>query len=142
MFFITIYKGSRKVEINRNYVSEYNLYLYFLIEQHLLVSSEKMLMSAERNGCVRWLIHFLDLLWVRYKCAKFHHCRICVTYFREGGGLFGPPPIRKQPWKSPSWIGLKSDSFCWLTVLLSDYTVYKSFYLRILLSFLMDWVKK
>ena len=21
-----------------------------------------------------WFIYFLDLLWVRYKCAKFHHC--------------------------------------------------------------------
>ena len=31
MFIITIYKDSRKVKINRNYVSKYNLYLYFLI---------------------------------------------------------------------------------------------------------------
>ena len=26
----------------------------------------------------------MDLLWVRYNCAKFHHCRIRVTEFREG----------------------------------------------------------
>ena len=33
------------------------------------------------------MIHiFLDLLWVRYNCAKFYHCRLCVTDFREGGG--------------------------------------------------------
>ena len=31
MFIITIYKDSSKVKINRNYVSKYNLYLYFLI---------------------------------------------------------------------------------------------------------------
>ena len=31
MFIITIYKDSRKIKINRNYVSKYNLYLYFLI---------------------------------------------------------------------------------------------------------------
>ena len=42
---------------------------------------------------------FLDLLWVRYNCAKFPHCRICLTDFT-------PPPIRGQPRKSPSWIGL------------------------------------
>ena len=30
-FIITIYKDSKKVKINRNYVSKYNLYLYFLI---------------------------------------------------------------------------------------------------------------
>ena len=56
-----------------------------------------MLMSAELKGFVTWLIYFLDLLWVRYNCAKFHHCRICVTSFREGG-LFGPPP---HPWAAP-----------------------------------------
>ena len=31
IFFITIYQDSRKIKINRNYVSKYNLYLYFLI---------------------------------------------------------------------------------------------------------------
>ena len=64
-----------------------------------------MLMSAEIRGCVAWFIYFLDLLWVRYKRAKFHYCRICVTYFREGG-FFALPAIHEQPWKGPSWIGL------------------------------------
>ena len=31
IFFITIFKDSRKVKMNRNYVSKCNLYLYFLI---------------------------------------------------------------------------------------------------------------
>ena len=44
-----------------------------------------MLMSAELKENVTWFIYFLDLLWVRYNCAKFHHCRICVTDFRDGG---------------------------------------------------------
>ena len=66
----------------------------------------KMLMSAELKGYVTWFLYFLDLLWVRYNCAKFHHCRICVTDFREGRP-FCPPLISEQPWKSPSWIGLK-----------------------------------
>ena len=52
--------------------------------------------------------YFLDLLWVRYNCAKFHHCRICVTGFREGGLFALPPSISEQPRKSPSWTGLKS----------------------------------
>ena len=52
MFIITIYKDSRKVKIIRNYGSKYNLYLYFLINQDLLISSEKMLMSAELKECV------------------------------------------------------------------------------------------
>ena len=34
----------------------------------------------------------MDLLWIRYNCANFHHCIICVTDFREKGGLFGTPP--------------------------------------------------
>ena len=65
-----------------------------------------MLMSAELKGCATWFIYFLDLLWVRYNCVKFHHCRICVTDFKEGG-LFGPYPIHEQPRKSPSWLGLR-----------------------------------
>ena len=65
-----------------------------------------MLMSAELKGCVTWFIYFLDLLWVRYNCAKFHHCRICVTDFRGGGELFAALPIRERPLKSPSRIGL------------------------------------
>ena len=64
-----------------------------------------MLMSAEVRGCVTWFICFLDFLCVRYNCAKFHHCRICVTDFREGG-LFALP-ISESPRKYPSWIGLK-----------------------------------
>ena len=69
----------------------------------------KMLMSAELKGCVTWFIYFLDLLWVRYNCAKFYHCRICGTGFREGGlfALHLPAPIREQPQKSPSWIELR-----------------------------------
>ena len=51
-----------------------------------------MLMSTERKGCVKWFKYFLDLLWVRFNCAKFHHYRICVTDFGEGG-LFTPPPL-------------------------------------------------
>ena len=72
----------------------------------MLISCEKILMSAELKRYVTWFIYFLDLLWGRYNCAKFHHWRICVTDFRERG-LFAPPPIREQPRKSPTWIGLR-----------------------------------
>ena len=68
----------------------------------------KMLMSAELKGCVTWFINFLDLHWLRYNCAKFHHCRIFVIDFMKGG-LFAPPfPIREQPRKSSSWILLRN----------------------------------
>ena len=52
MFIITIFKDSRKVKINTNYVSKYNLYLYFLISQNLKISGEKVLMSAELKESV------------------------------------------------------------------------------------------
>ena len=56
------------------------------------------------------VIHiFFYLLSVRYNSAKFHHCRICVTDFREWGPFCSPPPphrIREQSQKSPSWIEL------------------------------------
>ena len=31
------------------------------------------------------------------QCAEFHHCRICVTDFREEGLFAAPPPINEQP---------------------------------------------
>ena len=61
--------------------------------------------DVSRTQGVCHVIHtfFLDLLWGRYNCGKFHHCRICVTNFREEGGIFAsPPPIREQPLKSSS----------------------------------------
>ena len=61
-----------------------------MIYQNLLISSEKMLISAELKECVKRFIYFLDLLWVRCKCAKFYHCRKCVTDFREVGPICPP----------------------------------------------------
>ena len=90
MFIKNIFKDSRKVKRIRNYVSKCNLYLHFLIRQNLIISGEKVLMSAELKGCVTWFIYFLGLLEVRYSCAKFHY-RICVTDFRKGGP-FCPSP--------------------------------------------------
>ena len=50
-------------------------------------------MSVKLNGCVTWFINVLNLRYVRYTCAKFHHCRICVTDFREGE--------QPDPWAAP-----------------------------------------
>ena len=77
--------------------SKCSLYLYFLIKQNLLISGEKMLMSVELKACVTWFIYFLELLCVSYNCAKFHHCRIYVTGFREGGPFCSP----SHPWAAP-----------------------------------------
>ena len=52
MFIKKIFKDSRKVKRVRNYVPKCNLHLHFLIQQKLLISREKMLMSAELKGCV------------------------------------------------------------------------------------------
>ena len=108
MFIITINKDSRKVKINTKYTSKYNLYLYFLIQQNLLISGEKMLMPAELKGCVTWFIYFLDYLWVRYNYTNFIIVGY-VTDFRKGAFLPPPSPLHVQPRKSPSWIGLKPD---------------------------------
>ena len=40
IFIITIFNDSRKLKMIRNYVSKCNLYLYFLIQQNLLISAE------------------------------------------------------------------------------------------------------
>ena len=57
IFIKTMFRDSKKVKRIRNYVSKSNLYLYFL-----MISGEKILMSAELNGCVTWFIYFLDLI--------------------------------------------------------------------------------
>ena len=75
------------------WISWYGKNCWFLVK--------KMLMPAELMGCVT------DLLCVRYNCAKFHHCKICVTDFREGGTFPPPLPIREQSRKSPFLIGLR-----------------------------------
>ena len=62
----------------------------------------------------RGVSHDSYIFWVFFTegiTAKFHHCGICVTHFREGGGCFlsqppSSPHICEQPQKSPSWIGL------------------------------------
>ena len=90
MFIKTIFKGSKEVKRIRNYGSKRNLYLYFLMRLNLLISGEKMLMSAELKSCVMWFIYFLDLLQIKYNCAKFRHCRIRVQILGRGD-LFAPP---------------------------------------------------
>ena len=126
MFIITIFKGSRKVEINRNYVSK-------CVENFLCIKRlfpdiakfadfrQKILMSAELKSCVTWFIYFLDLLWVRYNCAKFHYCRICVTNFLDGG-----PFCPHHPWaasKKPILNRVKG----YLTLLLDATKMYLGF---------------
>ena len=59
IFIKKIFKDSRRVKKNRNYVSKRNLYLYFLIELNLLKNGEKMLMSAELKRYVTGFIYFL-----------------------------------------------------------------------------------
>ena len=52
IFIKAITKDSRKVKRIRNYLSNSNLYVYFLMYQNLLISVEKILMSAKLKGCV------------------------------------------------------------------------------------------
>ena len=46
--------------------------------------SVKKCWCQQNSSGVSQDLYFLDLLWVRYNCAKCHHCRICKAYFREG----------------------------------------------------------
>ena len=56
MFIKATLKDSKKVKRIRNYDLKFNLYLYFLIEQKLLIHGKKMRMPAELKGCVMWFI--------------------------------------------------------------------------------------
>ena len=91
MFIEATFKDSKKVTRIRNYVLECNLYLHFLIWQKLLISGEKMLMTAELICHVIYVI--VGYMW-----------QILGTW-----NLFCPTPllpIREQPQKGTSWIEL------------------------------------
>ena len=91
----------------------------------------------------------------RYNCAKFHHW-ICVTDLREGG-LFGAP-IREQPGKGLSWIGLNTipvdysmfffflnlrfRSYQKISELLKNYEQYLKIYLKLILFLLKHTISQ
>ena len=52
-----ILKDLKRVKINRNDVPKRNLYLYFLIQQKLLISGEKMPLSAEPKWFASWFTY-------------------------------------------------------------------------------------
>ena len=60
--------------------------------------------SKTQRSVLGDLYIFFGSFLVRYNCVKFHHCRICVTAFREGAFLAIPIRERQLIW--PSWIGL------------------------------------
>ena len=60
--------------------------------------------DVNRTQGVCHVIHtfFGSSLGKLYNCAMFHHCRICVTHFREGGLFASPPhPPALHPWAAP-----------------------------------------
>ena len=60
-----------------------------------------LIISAELKECVTLFMYFLDLHQVRYNCAKFHNCRICVADFRfQEGGPFLLPLSVSSPEKT------------------------------------------
>ena len=89
---------------NRIYIciSWYSNICWFLVKKYWCQQNSR---GVSRDSYI-----FFNLLLVRHKCGKFHHCRICMTDFRERGPFCPspPPPIREQPQKSPSWIGLNA----------------------------------
>ena len=90
IFIKTISKDSRKVKRIRNYW--YNKFWNNKICGFLV----KKCWCQQNSEDLSRDSYFLDLLLVRYNCAKFHQCRICVTDFRDGG-LFGLP----HTWEAP-----------------------------------------
>ena len=104
MFIKTIFKDSGKVKRIKNYLLKCNIYLYFLIYQNMLISGEKILMSAELKGCVTWLL----LFWIFFRHGISVPSFLIVGYVRQtlDKMAFLGLPIREQLQKRPSWIGL------------------------------------
>ena len=102
----TIFKDSRKVK--KIFESKCSLCIYFLIQQNLLISVEKLLMSAELIEC-HVNHNFSDLFQVRYNCAKFHHCKICVTDFRKGEPFWPTPSVKSSEKAHPEQGSIAQD---------------------------------
>ena len=107
IFIKTTLKDLRKIRRIRNYVSKW-IYICISWYSKICWFPEKKCWCQQNPSCVS-CDSYSFWNFFRYKSANFHHCRICVTDFREGGGFLALP-IREQPQKSPTWIGLKQKS--------------------------------
>ena len=89
-------KSQKNHKLSQIFIFWYNQNWWFLV---------KKLVSVELTKWIMWFIYFLYLLWIKYNCAKFHHCGICVTNVRcfYTHSFF----IHEQPWKGLFWIRLK-----------------------------------
>ena len=92
MFFKTIFEDSKQVKRIINYVLKCYLYLYFLIQQKLLISGENADASSIQGLCHRIYI-FIGSSLVRYICSKINHWRIFVTNLREGRSFLRPASV-------------------------------------------------
>ena len=61
-------------------------------------SGEKMMISAKLKGPVTQFTCFFGSSLSKVYCAKFHHCRICLTNCRKWGLL--PLPSVSSPKKA------------------------------------------
>ena len=106
MFMKTIFKNWKDFKRIRNYVPRWNLYMYFLI------SGENMLMAdvSITQGVCHVIHIFFGSSLAKVELPSF----IIVGYVWQilGRGFLIPHPplfpIREQPLKVPSWIGLRA----------------------------------
>ena len=66
-------------------------------------SVKKCWYQQDWKWCVKWCRYFFVSFGCGKtvpSCAKFHHCWICETEFREGD-IFGHPPAPLHPWAAP-----------------------------------------
>ena len=81
----TIFKYSKKFKNIWNYLWKCNLYLYFLIQQKLMISNKKYVDVSKTEVMYHVIYIFFRSTLGKDNRAKFHHCRICVADFREEG---------------------------------------------------------
>ena len=96
------YKLGIVLEVNESFIINFTL---------LLGKHEKCWCQQNSRDVSRDLYIFLNLPQVKYNCAKFYHCRICVTDLGRGAKK---PPL--HPWAAPEkpiWIGLKVAPKTW-----------------------------
>ena len=95
MFIKKTFNNTKKDKRIKNNVLKCNLHLYFLIQQKLLISGEKIMMSVILKKCVTWFIYF----WIFFRWGITVLGFIIVGYVGQilGRRHFSPHPSMSSP---------------------------------------------
>ena len=92
---IKLTRAAFKTQQIRKNVLKCNFYVYFLIQQNLLISDEKRLLSAELKGCVAFITYFCIFFRSGITMSSFILLRYVQQILGRVEGLLGSKSSEK-----------------------------------------------